>query len=262
MIIYLYVKTHLTTGLKYLGKTIQDPYKYKGSGIYWNRHLKTHGYNVKTEILKECSNNEEVKYWGTYYSKLWNIVESNEWANLTEEQGDGNIPSKEIRKRISESSKGRTSWRKGKKFEDLYTPEKVIEIKKAIVRTGPQKPEVVAARAAKLKGRKHSPERIQNQVNSRKNGKGWNCSEDTRQLFRNAMKRRKESGYIPYNRGKKFPDLHSTAKYWIIIHPNGMREEIFSLKTWAENNSLNYKSLHAYFKRNKPYKGYTFIEKL
>lgn len=262
MIIYLYVKTHLTTGLKYLGKTIQNPYKYKGSGIYWKSHIKVHGYNVKTEILKECSNNEEVKYWGLYYSKLWNVVNNDEWANLTEEQGDGGKLDIKIRKRISESSKGRTSWIKGKKFEDVYSQEKSAEIKKAMVRTGPQKPEVVAARAAKLRGRKRSLEIMQKIINGRKNGKGWNCSEDTRQLFRNAMKRRKDSGYIPYNRGKKFPDLHPTAKHWIIIHPTGETEEIFNLKSWAENNNLNYKSLHAYFKKNKPYKGYTVIEKL
>ena len=40
MIIYLYLKQHNITGLKYFGKTEQNPYKYKGSGIYWLRHLK------------------------------------------------------------------------------------------------------------------------------------------------------------------------------------------------------------------------------
>ena len=37
---YLYVKTHNKSGLKYLGKTIQNPFKYKGSGTYWLRHIK------------------------------------------------------------------------------------------------------------------------------------------------------------------------------------------------------------------------------
>lgn len=82
MIIYLYKKTHLKTGLCYLGKTsAPDPYKYSGSGKYWVRHLKKHGFYFATEILKECSSKEEVKYWGEYYSKLWNIVESDQWAN-------------------------------------------------------------------------------------------------------------------------------------------------------------------------------------
>lgn len=89
MTIYLYKKTHNVTGLKYLGKTTIDPHKYKGSGKYWKLHIKKHGYDVTTEILKECRNNEEVKYWGSYYSKLWNIVRSDAWANLMEEKGDG-----------------------------------------------------------------------------------------------------------------------------------------------------------------------------
>jgi hypothetical protein len=36
----LYVKTHNITGLKYFGKTTNDPFKYKGSGKYWLDHLK------------------------------------------------------------------------------------------------------------------------------------------------------------------------------------------------------------------------------
>lgn len=89
MTIYLYVKTHNKTGLKYLGKTKNNPYKYLGSGTRWIRHLKIHGYDVKTEIIHECQNNEEVKNWGSYYSKKWDIVNSDDWANLKEETGDG-----------------------------------------------------------------------------------------------------------------------------------------------------------------------------
>jgi len=37
--IYLYKKTHNETGLQYLGKTIRDPHKYPGSGLYWKRQL-------------------------------------------------------------------------------------------------------------------------------------------------------------------------------------------------------------------------------
>lgn len=69
MTIYLYVKTHLITNLRYLGKTTaKDPHKYTGSGVYWRLHLKKHGYLYKTEILKECNSKEEVRSWGLYYS--------------------------------------------------------------------------------------------------------------------------------------------------------------------------------------------------
>ncbi len=106
MIIYLYKKTHKTTGLKYLGKTIEsDPYLYQGSGVYWTNHIKKHGYDCDTEILKECSSKEELREWGLYYSNLWNIVESDEWANLKPETGDGGAVGPDGAKIISEKIK-------------------------------------------------------------------------------------------------------------------------------------------------------------
>lgn len=85
---YLYVKTH-ATGLKYLGKTVGDPYKYNGSGTHWLRHLKKHGQEHTTEILFETDDKELLKEKALYYSKLYNVVESKEWANIVPEQGDG-----------------------------------------------------------------------------------------------------------------------------------------------------------------------------
>lgn len=95
-IYYLYVKTHNITGLKYLGFTKkEDPHKYTGSGKYWLAHLKKHGRNYTTEILKECSSKKEIKELGTYYSNLWNIVLACDkygkktWANEKLETADG-----------------------------------------------------------------------------------------------------------------------------------------------------------------------------
>jgi len=96
MSIYLLVKTHAKTGLKYLCKTSRrDYYKYKGSGLYWKDHLKIHGTEHHTELLKECHTNEELRQWGRYYSTLWNVVEAKDtngkklWANLVPEEGQG-----------------------------------------------------------------------------------------------------------------------------------------------------------------------------
>jgi len=96
MCIYLYVKTHKITGLKYLGKTnSKNPHKYPGSGVYWTDHLKKHGNDVATEILHECKDNDEVRERGLYYSELWNIVDAVDengrkiWANLEPESGNG-----------------------------------------------------------------------------------------------------------------------------------------------------------------------------
>lgn len=91
MNIYLYVKTHNVTGLKYLGKTTGDPFTYKGSGKYWKRHIKKHGYDVTTEIIFQTNDKEEFKRFSTEYSIKYNIVESQEWANLTLESGDGGL---------------------------------------------------------------------------------------------------------------------------------------------------------------------------
>jgi hypothetical protein len=91
MTIYsLYIKTHQVTGLKYLGQTSKrDPHKYTGSGKYWLRHIKQHGKTWDTEILIESQNKKDIDKLGAYYSDLWNVVESNEWANLKPETGNG-----------------------------------------------------------------------------------------------------------------------------------------------------------------------------
>lgn len=111
-IIYLYLKTHNVTGLKYLGKTTQDPFKYNGSGKYWKLHLKEHGINLTTKILYQTNDNEEFKKVATYYSHKYNIVESNKFANLIIEEGQGGDTwsgkhhSEESKLKISKSKRG------------------------------------------------------------------------------------------------------------------------------------------------------------
>ncbi len=76
----------------YLGKTIQNPYKYKGSGDRWLNHLNFHNVKnkeIKTYILFQSTNINNIKELGLYYSKLWNIVKSKEFANLIDECGQG-----------------------------------------------------------------------------------------------------------------------------------------------------------------------------
>lgn len=94
-IIYLYKKRHNITGLLYLGKTIKNPKEYLGSGKDWLKHLKENGDNVTTEIIKECYSQDELSYWGRYYSQLWSIVKGQDdygnkiWANRIPETGGG-----------------------------------------------------------------------------------------------------------------------------------------------------------------------------
>jgi hypothetical protein len=85
--IYLYIKRHNVTGLKYFGKTTRDPYKYKGSGKHWLRHLSVHGHDVTTEVVGQFDNQSDCTKQALEYSRLHNIVESPEWANLILEDG-------------------------------------------------------------------------------------------------------------------------------------------------------------------------------
>jgi hypothetical protein len=88
-IYYLYKKTHNKTGLQYLGQTKQDPYKYQGSGADWVEHINEYGYDVTTEILLETADKDKRNELGRHYSKLWNVVESDRWANRIPETGGG-----------------------------------------------------------------------------------------------------------------------------------------------------------------------------
>ena len=121
MTIFLYVKTHNITGLKYLGKTTSaDPHMYTGSGTRWLNHLNKHGYDYSTDILKECSSDKELKIWGKYYSDRWDVANSAKWANLKSEEGQGGNHSELTKQKMSKSKKALfesgklTPWNKNK----------------------------------------------------------------------------------------------------------------------------------------------------
>ena len=125
---YLYVKTCNHCGKKYFGKTTENnPYKYRGSGVHWKRHLKKHKCSYTTEIIGCYENKLDLVAEALVFSTIYNIVESDEWFNLCVENGlDGavcgeNNPmygkthSEEIRKKISELHKGKKLTEKHKK---------------------------------------------------------------------------------------------------------------------------------------------------
>lgn len=89
---YLMIKKCMQTGLKYLCKTSRnDPYTYKGSGVRWLNHIRKHQSYIITCVIGSYETNEELKEAGLYYSTLFNVVDDNTWANLTEEKGDGGL---------------------------------------------------------------------------------------------------------------------------------------------------------------------------
>ena len=161
MSIYLYKKTHNVTGLKYLGKTtLSDPHKYSGSGKYWLRHLKIHGFDYTTEILKECVTKEEITYWGLHYSTLWNIVDSDEWANLKPESGDGGDPGISGRKKISNTLTGKK-----------HTPERNLQ--KSIRQRGRKRSKEYLEKKIGLKYKTPKPRTKPNKNKGRPLSKEW-----------------------------------------------------------------------------------------
>lgn len=85
----LMIKTHNTTRLKYLCVTQNEDHdKYSGSGVYWKNHIKEHGkYDVTTEVIFSTECKDELHRECLKYSALYDVVESNEWANLIPESG-------------------------------------------------------------------------------------------------------------------------------------------------------------------------------
>ena len=86
---YLYIKIHSKTNLLYLGKTVKDPEKYLGSGIYWLNHIKKHGKEYVKTIWKSNIYIDEVllKEDALKISKFFNIENNSKFANLIPENG-------------------------------------------------------------------------------------------------------------------------------------------------------------------------------
>jgi len=166
--IYLYVKTHDVTGLKYFGKTERkDPMKYLGSGKYWLRHLKSHGEDITTEIVASFDDREKASLYAIEFSKTHNIVESEEWANLIYETVKDGVfgysHTEETKRRLSENSKSMwsdTNFREKmaeKHKENWSNEEGLIRKEKQIQRLkGKQRPE----HSEKMKGKKMPAEQI------------------------------------------------------------------------------------------------------
>lgn len=153
---YILLKIHNTTGLKYLCKHVTQYestcYSYPGSGVYWKRHLEKHGNDVSTEILKACNTLAEAKEVGEYYSTLWNVVESTEFANLVTEQGQGGAEPVKFRK-------NHPGWR-GLRLVGDDNPAKRLDVREKI--------------SQKLKGRIFNDETKKKLSEAKKGKEPWN----------------------------------------------------------------------------------------
>lgn len=127
----IYKITNLINGKIYIGKDTVSDKNYYGSGLLIKRSINKHGIeNFKKEILEECDNNDELCIREKYWIEKYNSTNSQIGYNISK-GGDGgdtisNNPNKEeIRLKIS-------NIRKGKKYEDLFPMEKVIQYKERL----------------------------------------------------------------------------------------------------------------------------------
>ena len=87
----MYIKTS-PFGLNYLGKTTKNPYTYKGSGLRWASHLSSNNVSINDITTKVIYCTDDPKKFAIYAYKVsnkLNVVLSENWANLTNEEGQG-----------------------------------------------------------------------------------------------------------------------------------------------------------------------------
>lgn len=85
----LLVMTHNITGLKYFCKTsnLKNMHYYKGSGVYWKKHMRVHGRNITAGVLGVYFDKDRCVSAALKFSEENDIVASDEWANFIPENG-------------------------------------------------------------------------------------------------------------------------------------------------------------------------------
>jgi hypothetical protein len=215
---YLYIKTHNITGLKYFGKTTNDPYQYYGSGKHWLSHLRKHGFDISTEVLGYYTDEHECKKIAEEFSKRNNIVKSKKWANMIVENGlDGGATGRtnysshtnETKTKIANANKGKVAWNKGKigvtpgnkSARTLQTKQKLKEANLG----KKQSTETIEKRRSKLLGRIVTDE---TRKKISKAHKGKIVSEQTKQKLRSVTRTNEQKTHLRnINLGKKVSSI-------------------------------------------------------
>ncbi len=193
----LYVKAS-DRNLQYFGKTINNPHKYKGSGIHWSNHLKKHQPTVSTMIIGEYEDNDPMlTEHALGFSAANDIVLSDDWANMIPEHGqDGFDPasvsesnrnrvwSKLSLAKISKSSKGRGTYKDkdGNHFKASTKHPKVLSGEWVGIAKGtklaPAKPERCRKISEAAKDRQTTGGKNPNAKSISINGKRYSCMKD------------------------------------------------------------------------------------
>ena len=111
----LYIMQHTITKKKYFGKTVRiDDSSYIGSGTYWQNHCKKYGKQHVIRLWRSeiFFDKEECKDFALSFSELFDIMNSDEWANIIPEDGmDGHAVGykldEEVKNKISKSLTGK-----------------------------------------------------------------------------------------------------------------------------------------------------------
>lgn len=138
----------------YFGKTTRpDPEVYLGSGTRWNSHIKKHGISF-VETLWYClfTDKDDLVTFAEEFSKSHNIVTSQDWLNLVDENGLGGAGrpasfsfSEHSKKLMSEARKGKPAANRGKP----HTEESKQKMSKSSAHKGKKlSPESIAKRTA------------------------------------------------------------------------------------------------------------------
>jgi len=142
------LRKHYSDGKKYLCQTKREDWEsYRGSGL-----LVGEREVVKTDLLGEFESKEELAKAGIHFSNLWNVVESQDYLNLTREEGQGgytvytkerggkisnklkNKPkSLEHRRKLSEANQGNVLARNLKTGENVVVSKEEFESSEHLV---------------------------------------------------------------------------------------------------------------------------------
>ena len=117
-------------------------------------------------MIKECKTEQELIHWGRYYSNLWNIVKSKDWANLITEEGPGGIWGESSKKKLSKTMSEKLSllspdqlserMKKSCCKPESYTPERIEKARLASI--GKKKTKTSALLAAEEARRNRTAE--------------------------------------------------------------------------------------------------------
>jgi len=189
------IKRHEITGLKYLCKTVkpskEEMLSYKGSGTRWVNHINHHGRkHVVTDWYCLYTDKDQCMKAALDLSHKYDVVESDDWANLIEEngmQGGGKglkrVITDELRKKLSEAAKSR----KHNHNHSEETKQKISLYRKGIVFSKDHKSNL--SKAAKKRTHKYSHTEESKRKISEKNKKAVFTDEHRKKLS-DAAKRR------------------------------------------------------------------------